>query len=58
MLPTPRTLESALKRWLHSGNLQACDLRRVLSGGTTKLAKGFWAILFRVERTNASIPYG
>ena len=42
MSPTPRTLERALKRWLHAGNLEACELGAFLSGRRPKLARGFW----------------
>jgi hypothetical protein len=34
MLPTSKTLERSLKRWLRSDNLKADDLWGVLSGGT------------------------
>ena len=39
MLPTPRTLERALKRWLRADNLEAYDLWRVQSGGTRSSLK-------------------
>lgn len=53
-MPTLRTLEPALKRWLRPDNLEACDSWRVLFGQHPKLRKRILAILCPVERTNVS----
>ena len=51
MLPTPR-LDLRSKAVVAWDNLEAYDLRRVLSGGP-KFAKGFWEILC-LKNTNAN----
>ena len=58
MWPTPRTLESALKRWLHAGNLEAATCGAFLSGRRPKLARGFWGNppSYRTHKRVISLP--